>query len=409
MKRDRFRLAHLVSHPVPYFAPLYREIASRPEIDLTVYFYSDETLGEFYHPSVGRTLRWDTPMLGGYEHRLLPSASRTRVASARTRRPNVDIVREVASSGYDAIWVHGYDHPTTWLAVAAARAKGIPVLVRDEQTLLDQRRGSKRVIRDVALRAFLSNVTGLYIGEQNRRFLRRYGVPESRMFAARYCVDNEFFARRADELVPRRRELRVGFGITNDAPVVLFTGRMVEKKRPLLLLEAFARVRKQLECSLLVAGDGPLRAAAESFIAQHSLADVHFAGFLNQQELPDAYGAADVFTLPSAHHETWGLVVNEAMNFGLPVVATDAVGCAEDLVHPCRNGFTVPHDDRGALADALSVLVDDASLRARFGAASREIVAAYNVERCADGIVDACMSVARGVRAATSREYRDAA
>jgi glycosyltransferase involved in cell wall biosynthesis len=118
--------------------------------------------------------------------------------------------------------------------------------------------------------------------------------------------------------------------------------------------------------------------------------DVHFAGFLNQGELPEAYAAADVFVLPSRLHETWGLVVNEAMNFALPVVVSDKVGCAADLVRNGANGFVVEHDVTGALAQAIETLVDDAPLRARFGAMSRKIVERFSIEACADGIVTAC-------------------
>jgi glycosyltransferase involved in cell wall biosynthesis len=108
--------------------------------------------------------------------------------------------------------------------------------------------------------------------------------------------------------------------------------------------------------------------------------------------LPDAYAAADLFVLPSKLHETWGLVVSEAMNFGLPVVVSDKVGCAADLVHPGRNGVIVPHDDAGALAHAIGTLLADPSLRQFFGAESRRIIDAYTIAAAADGIVAAALN-----------------
>ena len=136
MSTKPIRLAHLVSHPIQYFAPLYRELATRPEIDLTVYFYSDATVGEFHDAGFGRSLAWDTPLLGGYEHRFLPSASRTGISGGFLKRPNIDIVQAIARERYDAMWVHGYAHMTTWLAAIAAQARGTKMLIRDEQTLL---------------------------------------------------------------------------------------------------------------------------------------------------------------------------------------------------------------------------------------------------------------------------------
>jgi glycosyltransferase involved in cell wall biosynthesis len=264
------------------------------------------------------------------------------------------------------------------------------VLVRDEQTLLHSRPLARRAMKALALRALYAQSSALYIGEQNRRYFAHFGMPANRMFAARYCVDNAYFQRRAAELAPQRDALRARFGIAGDRPVVLFAGKLIEKKQPLRLIEAFARVRAQTLCSLLIAGDGPLRAEAVRLVAQLNVPDVHFAGFLNQSEMPEAYGAADLFVLPSKLHETWGLVVNEAMNFALPVVVSDKVGCAADLVRSGANGFIAPHDNTSRLTGAIGALVADSDLRARFGAVSRKIIDRYSIEACADGIVAAC-------------------
>ena len=386
------RVAHLVSHPIPYFAPLYRELAARADIDLTVLFYSDATAREFADPGFGRSVAWDTPLLDGYRHRFMPSAARTDVSTRMMKRPNWDIVREVASGRYDVLWVHGYAHTTTWLAVVAARARGMRVLIRDEQTLLHTRPLRKRLLKSIALRALYSQAAALFIGEQNRRYFRRYGMPESRMFAAPYCVDNAHFQTEARALAPRRDDLRARFGIADDAPIVLFSGKLIEKKQPLMLIEAFARVRRTHRCALLMVGDGPLRAAAVQLVARLCVSDVHFAGFLNQNEISQAYSAADLFVLPSQLHETWGLVVNEAMNFGLPVIVSDKVGCAADLVHDGRNGFVVPHESVERLAASIETLVADRVKRARFGEESRRIVSQYSIEAAADGIVTACVA-----------------
>jgi glycosyltransferase involved in cell wall biosynthesis len=210
------------------------------------------------------------------------------------------------------------------------------------------------------------------------------------MFRAPYSVDNAFFRGEGARLAPHREEIRRSFGITDAHPVVLFAGKLIPKKQPLRLLDAFASVRAGRPCSLLIAGDGPLRSAMESAVRRQAIPDVHIAGFLNQHELPRAYVAADVFALPSNLHETWGLVVNEAMNFGLPVVVSDRVGCADDLVQQGENGMVVHHDDTAALARSIASLVDDEGLRRRFGAASRARVARYSIEATANGIVAAC-------------------
>jgi glycosyltransferase involved in cell wall biosynthesis len=386
------RVAHLVTHPIPYFAPLYRELARRQEIDLTVYFYSDaSTRAVHLSEGFGHPIRWATRLLDGYRWRLLPSAAGAPIPEGILRRPNWDVAREVATRRYDVVWAHGYADATTWLVLWAARAAGSRLLIREEATLLEHRPLGKRVLKGVGLRALLSGAGGLYIGEHNRRFLRRYGVPEERLFPARYCVDNDFLRGEAARLGPRRHELRRSFGINDGAPVVLFTGRLVAKKQPLMLLDAFARVRAQTPCWLLVAGDGPLRDEVE----RRHLPGVRLAGFLDENELPRAYAAADLLVLPSGWDETWGLVVNEALNFALPVVVTDKVGCAADLVRDGWNGRVVSHRSAGDLAEAIGELVADGKQRRVFGERGRRLVEDYSLRACADGIVAACLAVTR--------------
>jgi glycosyltransferase involved in cell wall biosynthesis len=142
-----------------------------------------------------------------------------------------------------------------------------------------------------------------------------------------------------------------------------------------------------------MAGDGHLRRELEALVRNQGVPNVVFAGFLSQAEIAAAYAAADVLVLPSAV-ETWGLVVNEAMNFGLPIVVSNKVGCAEDLVRPGWNGLVSDHRSPDALADALLTLVSDARLRIEFGNRSRRLVESYSLKICADGIVRASLSAA---------------
>jgi len=388
------RVGHVVSHPIHYFAPLYRELSSRPEIDLTVHFYSDAPLRAAHDAEFGRAISWDAPLVGGYTHRFAASAERAP-ARASSAGVQMDVVREVAGARYDAVWAHGYAHGTTWLALAAARARGARLLIRDEQTLLHERRGPRGAARAFMLRRLFGQARGLYIGEANRRFMLAHGMRAERMSAARYCIDNAWHREQAQRLEGRRAELRASFGIDDEAPVVLFAGKLVDKKQPLGLIEAFARVRAERACWLLMAGDGPQRAACEEMIARHRLTNVRLAGFLNQSEMPRAYASADLLVLPSKLHETWGLVVNEAMNYELPIVVTDRVGCAPDLVGAGENGMVVRHDSTRELAGAIETLVASAGMRRAYGARSREIVSAYSIEAAADGIVAACAAAVR--------------
>lgn len=383
------RLAALYSHPIQYFAPLFRELAARPEIDLTVYFCSRQGLDVSYDPQFGRAFQWDIPLLEGYKSAFLPNLRRGTDVDGFFRLINPSIITELVRHRYHALLVHGYEHATKWLAVMASKVCGTRLLLRGESHLLDPKPWYIWAAKELMLRRLLRATDKcLYLGQNNKNFYQRYGISENKLVHVPYCVDNAFFRESYRKLVARRKEIRRELMIEDDAPVVLYVGKLIPKKQPLLLFEAFSQVRQHQMCHLLYAGDGELRSQLETTIARSGIAGVHVIGFLNQSEIGKAYIASDILALPS-RSEPWGLVVNEAMNFGLPVVVSDRVGCAPDLVHSGKNGYIVPHNSSRALAEALEKLVVDADRRRAFGQRSVEIVQHWDVKRAADGILQA--------------------
>jgi glycosyltransferase involved in cell wall biosynthesis len=140
-----------------------------------------------------------------------------------------------------------------------------------------------------------------------------------------------------------------------------------------------------------------LRPALEEFARDHGLNRIIFAGFQNIGALSRYYAAADLFVLPSGQGETWGLVVNEALCFGLPVIVSDRVGSAADLVKEGENGYRFPLGDRKALEERLRMLLDDSRLRESFGTVSRKTVRQYSFETDIEGIFHAIKSAKSGV------------
>ena len=389
----RFKLAILSSHPIQYFAPLFRRLAAHPGVDLTVFYCSRQSAEARLDPGFGTEVKWDIPLLEGYNYRFLSNVHRDDKVGGFFSLVNPDIFREIRQGEWDALWIHGYMHATNWLAILAAKSAGVQVLLRGESNLLDSRPVWRRALKSVALRLLLRQMDGaLYIGSHNREYYRHYGLPEEKLHFVPYCVDNEFFQQEAARLRPYRAALRGQFGVADDRPVILFCGKLIPKKQPVLLLQAFKEVRRKHPCALVYAGDGILRREIEELAAREDLPDVHITGFLNQSEVSQAYVAADVLALPSAWGETWGLVLNEGMNFGLPVVASGRVGGAVDLVREKENGYVVPAHDTAALASALTRLVEDQARRARFGRHSLEIIQNWGLDRAVAGIVKACVT-----------------
>ena len=159
-----------------------------------------------------------------------------------------------------------------------------------------------------------------------------------------------------------------------------------------------AIVTHGVPAGLLFVGDGELRSEMVEFITVNGLQHVTITGFKNQTELPECYVCGDIFVLP-ARFETWGLVVNEAMVFGLPVIASDGVGAAADLVESNVTGLVYPVGDVKALTAHLRVLVESPGLRSRMGSAAQQRVGRYDYVTCASGIAAAVQEVSPRYRA----------
>lgn len=353
-------------------------------MDLIVYFISNKGVVDYMDPEFEIQLSWDIPILDGYAYKFLTKINK----SGKTIKAAREIVSELHHNLYDVLLVHGYMHPVNWVSFLASWGLGIPLMLRGTSTLLDERPTHTEIIKRIGLRILFNKTTAcLYLGKCNRQFYRKYGVGEERLFFTPHVVDNEFFSQQAALLRPQRVSLRKNFGIRDNSPVVLFCGKLIPKKQPLKLLQAFVSVREELPCHLLYVGDGPLHEKLKTLVEERDIQDVHFAGFLNQSEISKAYVASDLLVLPSAYGETWGLVINEAMNFELPVIACDKVGASYDLIEENKNGFVVPHDDLKSLTNALRKLVSDRKKRLAFGRKSAEIIRDWNVGVHVDGIV----------------------
>ncbi len=393
-----FRVAYLVSHPIQYQVPLLQRLSVHPEITLHVYYMTDQGAELRRDPEFGVDVQWDIPLLEGYEWTLLRNRSPWRGADHVLRFIHPGIAGVLRGGRYDALIVHGYAHATEWLAFLGAGTSRTPILLRGESTLLGRRTPWVAAAKRLALGALLRRIHGaLAIGTLNREFYLAYGVPEDRIFWVPYAVDNERFRAEADRWQSSRAELRDALGLPRDLPVVLYVGKLIERKRPLDLLDAYARVAADHPAAVVFVGEGAERPRVEAAIARHGLSRIFITGFVNQGEIARYYAAADVLALPSSH-EPWGLVLNEGMCFGLPVIASDAVGAAPDLVRADDNGLVHPVGDVSALAHVLRRLLPDHALRARMGARSREIVAGFSYDADVEGILAALHRVTAGAR-----------
>jgi len=346
-------LAILTTHPIQYQVPLWQALARDGRVPFEVWYMTSHSTTVSHDREFGQSIAWDLDMLAGYPHKFLdtaPSATPNSFWKCRLRESLADRMRE---AGVKALWIQGWQVAAYWQAVWAARRLGIEVWLRGESNDLAPTPIWKRVIKRVVLGQFLQRVDRfLYIGTANRRLYEKFGAGADRLYPARYAVDNERFARQAEEIRGRRAEIRSQWKISDEAFCVLFCGKFIPKKRPIDLIKAAQSLIASNQLSnihLLFVGSGELSMDlrsqcdvvfdAESFpptnntqlITNNQKPRASFAGFLNQTEISQAYVAADCLVLPSDYRETWGLVVNEAMASGLRCIISSQCGCAEDL------------------------------------------------------------------------------
>jgi glycosyltransferase involved in cell wall biosynthesis len=215
----------------------------------------------------------------------------------------------------------------------------------------------------------------LAIGTANRDYYRAHGIAEERIFPMPYAVDNERFRRAAEAARPERERLRAELRIPPGRPVAAMAARLIEAKAPDDLISAWRLctdpMPPETRPCLVVIGDGPLRPELERAAA--GVETIRFAGFRNQTELPAFYALADLLVLPS-RREPWGLVVNEAMNAGCAILASDRVGAARDLVREGVNGAIFPAGSVQALAEALRRLLAEPERLAEMGRQSLAMI-----------------------------------
>src|SRR5688572_1857338 len=357
------RLAVVVSHPIQYHAPWFRELASHSEINLEVFFCHKASPAEQSTAGFGVQFDWDADLLKGYKHRFLPNKAAHPSIHSFRGLDTPELFRIIANGRYGSVIVNGWHYLSAWQAMRACWKTKTPVMVRSDSHLQTERGTAKRIAKWPAYRWFIPKLDAcLPVGKWSRDYFLHYGADVERVFIIPHVVDDRFFSNEANLLRPERQKFRASWKLPADSTVFLYAGKFLENKRPFDFIEAVARAEESgANVTGLMVGDGPLRRSCEEHVARNR-APVFFAGFLNQSEITKAYVAADALVLPSSG-ETWGLVVNEAMVCGLPCFVSDGVGCGPDLVTPHETGEIFPAGDIQTLATFMEDFSRNKSLR----------------------------------------------
>lgn len=382
------RLAILSTHPIQYYVPLFRRLHEGP-LDIRVFYgWEGMASAEATDHGFGAKVKWDIPLLDGYPHMFLSNSSKDPGTHHFRGIDAPDVIEQIRDWRPDALLVFGWNYVSHLRTLRYFSGK-VPILFRGDSTLLDERPGTRTLLRRVFLKWIYRHVDiALYVGEHNRRYFLKHGLTDDQLVWAPHAVENERFSRDHEEREKEARQWRRELGIKDDARVVLFVGKLESKKDPVLLLRAFRRLAGQ-GLHLIYGGTGPLEAALRSEAGD--MANVHFIGFQNQSRMPVVYRLGDVFVLPSrGPGETWGLAVNEAMACGRPVIVSDRVGCAPDLVKAGETGWIFPAGNERALGATMENALSDSERLEGMGSIVQKLMDDWSLEaeaRCIENAV----------------------
>lgn len=374
----KVKLAIITEVIAPYRIPVFNVLARHPQIDLHVIFLAQTD------PSMRKWHIYSDEMRFSYE--VLPSW-RTRMGKYNLLL-NRNVAENLHAQEPDVLICGGYNYLASWQAQRWSNCNQVPFILWCESTANDQRNGN--AIVESLKQTFFCRCDGFVVpGKSAGEYVEQMAVAAKPTFVAPNAVDNELFRRGAESARLNAERLRGRLAIPSR--YFLFVGRLVKAKGVLDLIHAYGQLPEEmrLQVGLIFAGDGPLRAEAESLARTMFPGIIQFAGFVHRDELSAYYGLAECLVFAS-HSDTWGLVVNEAMACGLPVICSQVAGCAADLI--ASNGILVQSRNVSELSDAMKMVANSPAMRERMSHDSQNVIRQYSPELCAAGIAEAALA-----------------
>ena len=378
---SRPRLTVIVTHPIQYYAPLYRAITSQGRVALHVVFLSDAGIATYQDKGFGRPVKWDVPLLEGYEHTFV--APGLPLESLRFwQRHHPALLAALERTRPDWILVHGYMNRMNWASVAWARQHGVKVAYTSDSNIHDLHGGKiKKLIKRSVVGQFFRRVDLFFsMSDANQAYLQYFGAPPTRIRRLPFAIDAHRFA--AGAPAP---------GQPRDHDFV-WAGKLIDIKRPSDFIAALALVHARVGRTIraCLVGDGPLRDVVRQLAAQlPSGCELELAGFVNQSSMPEVLQRAEALVFTSSR-EPYGLIATEAAAAGLALVAADRIGCVgpTGIARPEVNALIYPAGDIELLAARMVQLLQNRKLLSSMQARSREIAAGHDVTAAASMLAE---------------------
>ena len=381
MQTNKTKVLILHNYMTPYRFPLFEELSKNKDIDLTVFFMSKGA----------KNRKWKKLPRINFKYKVLPKIELSYFGKDFLAYIiNYTFPFEFINGDYDVVVSAGWLDFASQAAFLLCKLTGKKFIIWSESTI-----NEPSLIRTLTL-PFVKFVVRnsdacIAIGTRSKEYLQLLGAKPEKIFIAFSTVDVDFFKKASRISVVERDRMRKEIGIRT-SKVILYVGQFIERKGVIYLIKAFEKLKDEFsDVSLVLLGYGPLEAGFRSYIKTKDIRDVFFVGHKEVSDMPKMYAMTDVFVLPSLE-ETWGLVVNEAMASGLPIIATSKVGSSFDLIEQGRNGYVVRPQNYKEIYLALDKIIGNNQLATQYSYSSKKVIQHFTPKLASESFINAINS-----------------
>lgn len=360
MKKE---LAFLTNIPTPYKTPLFKELST--EFNITVYYMAESESNRNWKVDFGK----------GYKAVLLKGITLNK------KHINFSIIKELLSNKYEAVIISGFENPTSILAMFLCIFKKIKYIIWHDGGFIEKECCLEFYIK----KFFIKRAKSFWVsGTKAKELIEHYGGNKDLIYYSYLTVDINYFKNNSKVSDKEKSLIKNMFHLKEI--VILSVARMSDEKGIKELLYAFKKLNNEFNnISLLLVGEGKNRIQYENIVNVFHITNVGFTGHLEQKLLPLIYGSSNIFVLPTKR-DPWGLVINEAMASGLPIISTDKAGASYDLIKENANGFIIKENIKEELYEKMKLLIEDNELRNKFAEESSNIISEWTYSKGIDSL-----------------------
>lgn len=362
----------------PYRIPLFNQLNKYEEFDFTIYLLAENENNRLW--SINNDVEFECKLLPDYG---IDLSNHIKIIY----HLNPHIISEIQKQNFDAVICAGYDSFTALLVFLMCKLKKIPLLFWSGSTAYENNNILRFIGRPI-IKLFTNYSDGfIAYGSRAKQFLVSNGAAENKIFKAYNTVDTDYYYNECQKYKAQRQKILTENNFKTKK-YILYVGQLIERKGIKTLIDAFTLINKNDNISLLIVGEGKDKTTYMEYCSNNKIKNIYFIGHKNSDILPLYYSIADVFVLPSLS-EVWGLVINEALACGIPVITTNNVGASEDLIVDGENGYVIEANNAEKLSETLeSIIFDDSSLKI-LGENSRKYIGNFSIESSAKGFINA--------------------